>query len=471
MPMQRIPTGIPGLDDLLFGGLLDGDAVLVAGAPGTGKSTLGMQFLYEGIMQYDEPGFFITFEEFPQQIYRDALNFGWDFRRLEEEDKLKVLFTSPELMYQDIKRHEGIFPEMIREVGAKRVVVDSVTHFLRMENNTADPRETIYSLINALKREGLTPLLLRELVDGEAPGTVAEEYTADAVLHLTMERVGPQRMRFLEVLKSRGSRHVQAKSYFTLGQNGLTVVPPFQEAFFRYQEAISVGVPDLDNLMGGGIPPRAFYLFEVAPEFHQEILELNLIHETVRAQGRLFEVATTGLHLSKLTALAQSYGMKEEVEGALSANTVRVFPLFEEEEEDTLDAAADAGDPLADDMPDVLGQLDDAFQQTTRAQRGRVLLDCTRLAAAYEGTFAEDILTPVLEMVERYQGVCIGIVTPDALSADTRARLHSEADGIVKIWREGNYTFVQVVKTVNSVQTPAYCLVETNVAPFLAVLD
>ena len=95
MPIQRVPSGIPGLDDLLFGGFLEGDAVLVAGSPGTGKSTLGMQFLHEGIIRYDEAGFFITFEEFPQQIYRDAMNFGWDFRGLEEEDKLKVLFTSP----------------------------------------------------------------------------------------------------------------------------------------------------------------------------------------------------------------------------------------------------------------------------------------------------------------------------------------------------------------------------------------
>ena len=187
-------------------------------------------------------------------------------------------------MYQDIKRHEGIFPEMIREIGAKRVVVDSITHFQRLAANQGELREIIYSLINALKREGLTPLLLRELVEGEVVGTVAEEYTADAVLHLTMDRIKGQRMRYLEVLKSRGSRHVPAKSLFFIHDEGLKVVPPFQEAFFRYQEAVSVGVPDIDGLMGGGIPYGAFYLFEVSPEFHQEIFELNFIKETYRAQ-------------------------------------------------------------------------------------------------------------------------------------------------------------------------------------------
>jgi len=472
MPTQRVPTGIPGLDDLLYGGFLEGDAVLVAGAPGTGKSTLGMQYIYEGIMQYDEPGFFITFEEFPQQIYRDAMNFGWDFRGLEEEDKLKVLFTSPDLMYQDIKRHEGIFPEMIREIGARRVVVDSITHFQRMASNPGELREIIYSLINALKREGLTPLLLRELVEGEVLGTVAEEYTADAVVHLTMERVGAQRMRFLEVLKSRGSRHVPAKSLFTIRDQGLMVVPPFQEAFFRYQEAISVGVPDLDSLMGGGIPYGAFYLFEVAPEFHQEILELNLVRETNRAQDHLFELATSAVYLDKLKGAARSYGMENDLREALDANTLQVFPLFEAED----------GDPPALELPDEeeeleeaigrsIGLLDEAFQQTHRTHRGRVLLDCTRLSTVLNDGFIYDVLNPVLEMVQKYGGVCIGLVNPDAMPPDTHARLLMEADGIVRLWRDGNYTYVQVIKTVNSVLTPVHCLVETNSPPYLSVVE
>ncbi|MHB0937528.1 MAG: RAD55 family ATPase [Armatimonadota bacterium] len=474
MPTQRVFTGIPGLDDLLYGGFLEGDAVLVAGAPGTGKSTLGMQYIYEGIMQYDEPGFFITFEEFPQQIYRDAMNFGWDFRGLEEEDKLKVLFTSPDLMYQDIKRHEGIFPEMIREIGAKRVVVDSITHFQRLASNSGELREIIYSLINALKREGLTPLLLRELVEGEVLGTVAEEYTADAVVHLTMDRVGAQRMRFLEVLKSRGTRHVAAKSFFTLHDHGITVVPPYQEAFFRYQEAISTGIPDLDSLMGGGIPYGAFYLFEVAPEFHQEILELNLIRETNRAQDHLFELATSTVYLDKLKGTAHSYGMENDLQEALSNNALQVFPLFEAEEggpQLSLTEELEEEEELDEAIGRSIGMLDEAFQQTHRTHRGRVLLDCSRLSTALNDGFIYGVLNPVLEMVQKYGGVCVGLVNPEAMSPDTRARLLMEADGIVRLWREGNYTYVQVIKTVNSVLTPVHCLVETNTPPYLLVQD
>ena len=369
MHMQRVPTGISGLDNLLYGGFLEGDAVLVAGAPGTGKSTLGMQYLYEGIMRYDEPGLFITFEEFPQQIYRDALNFGWDFRSLEEDDKLKVLGTSHDLLYQDIKRHEGLFPKMFREIGAKRVVVDSITHFMRMANDQGELREIIYSLINALKREGLTPLLLRELVEGEVLGTVPEEYTADTVLHLTMERINGQRMRFVEILKSRGSRHVPAKSLFFIHDQGIQVVPPFQEAFFRYQEAISVGVPDLDQLMGGGIPYGAFYLFEVSPELHQEIIELNFMRETIHAQDYFFELTTT----EQLAGKTQWPGAKLRDAGGIQRGDRRGQHALLERAGHGRRGTADVGrrgreaggedyDPLEKSIANAVNQLDEAFQ-------------------------------------------------------------------------------------------------------------
>ncbi|MDG6146414.1 hypothetical protein NF717_12290, partial [Lactococcus formosensis] len=77
-------------------GLLRGSAVLVEGAPGTGKSTLGMQYIYEGATVANEPGLILTFEMFPRQYYRDASNFGWDFHKLEAANKLRVIMSSPE---------------------------------------------------------------------------------------------------------------------------------------------------------------------------------------------------------------------------------------------------------------------------------------------------------------------------------------------------------------------------------------
>lgn len=77
--MDRVKTGIAQLDHMLGGGFLAGDAVLVMGGAGTGKTTLGLQYLVNGATEFGENGIYVTFEQMPDQLYRDAMNFGWDF--------------------------------------------------------------------------------------------------------------------------------------------------------------------------------------------------------------------------------------------------------------------------------------------------------------------------------------------------------------------------------------------------------
>src|SRR3989441_8749006 len=86
--MTRQKTGIVELDAMLRGGFLERDAVMVAGSAGTGKTTLSLQHLVNGITKFGEPGIYLTFEQLPDQIYRDAENFGWDLKKLEEQGKL-----------------------------------------------------------------------------------------------------------------------------------------------------------------------------------------------------------------------------------------------------------------------------------------------------------------------------------------------------------------------------------------------
>src|SRR5512138_3134011 len=108
MPPQtdRVTSGTPGLDDMLGGGFVRHAAVLVRGAPGTGKTTLGLQYLLEGARR-GETGLFISFEEFPQSLYRDAASLGWDLPTLEKEGKLRLLFTSPQVLIQSLASPES----------------------------------------------------------------------------------------------------------------------------------------------------------------------------------------------------------------------------------------------------------------------------------------------------------------------------------------------------------------------------
>jgi len=85
MTERRVETGIEGLDEVLHGGFLPGASVLLEGPPGSGKTNLGLQFLYNGITRFDEPGILVSFEQYPEQIYRDALSLGMDFRLLQEQ--------------------------------------------------------------------------------------------------------------------------------------------------------------------------------------------------------------------------------------------------------------------------------------------------------------------------------------------------------------------------------------------------
>ena len=159
---KRVRTGVPGLDDMLHGGFLEGSAVLLQGAPGTGKTTLGLQFLHTGIVKEDEPGLLITFEEFPYSLLRDAQSHRWDLRALEEANKLRIIFTSPNILLSSLQSPSSPLNRTIMNWGVKRIVLDSVSHFTRITRDTQRLRDIYTTVVNGLKREGITSILTSE---------------------------------------------------------------------------------------------------------------------------------------------------------------------------------------------------------------------------------------------------------------------------------------------------------------------
>jgi len=229
--MERVKTGIPGLDEMLHGGFLPQTANLVEGAPGTGKTTLGMQFIYHGIVACEEPGIILTFEEFPQQYYRDAANFGWDFQQMEREGKLRVVMTSPEVTKADLERVGGRLEELIHEIGARRILVDSISHFERLSDDRSSLRELAYGFVNALKREGLTAVLTREqpalLGDVLSPED-GLAFLVDSYILLRYVEIESTMRKALLVLKMRGSDHDKGIRQFEITSRGIEVRTPFE---------------------------------------------------------------------------------------------------------------------------------------------------------------------------------------------------------------------------------------------------
>jgi len=238
---QRVKTGIEGLDEMLHGGFLPQTANLIEGATGTGKTTLGMQFIYNGITKYNEPGLIITFEEFPQQYYRDAATFGWDFKKLEQEGKLKIVMTSPEVTKLDLERVGGMIETLVTEMGARRILIDSLSHFERLSSDPVELRNIEYSLINALKREGLTSVLTREnsTLLGEAESEDENvTFIVDSYVLMRYVEIESAIHKALLVLKLRGSDHAKDIRKYEITSQGIKV-----QAKFEGQEGIMSGSP------------------------------------------------------------------------------------------------------------------------------------------------------------------------------------------------------------------------------------
>lgn len=236
----RVPTGIKAFDAMISGGFIPGSANLIEGAPGTGKTTLAMQFIVNGILQYSEPGLIITFEEFPAQYYHDALQLGWDLKKFEADGKLKIVFSDPQTALTEFDKIDGEFITMIEEMGIKRVAIDSMTHFESLAIDPHELRELETRFINALKREKTTSILLREndsLLGQMSHVSSKIPFIVDSYIVLRYVEIDSAICKALCVLKMRGSDHQKDIRCFSISSKGIEV-----EAKFAGREGIMSGI-------------------------------------------------------------------------------------------------------------------------------------------------------------------------------------------------------------------------------------
>ena len=238
----RCPTGINGLDDLLCGGFPRGRTLLLSGSCGTGKSTFGVQYLINGIVKYNEPGVLVTLEEDPKELRSDMLGFGFDLQAEEDKGNLVIIDTSLSRMGFDPDESSGapfeinppkgsmsllpdefsleniieIIIKKTREIGAKRVIIDSLPALDFLLGSTVNIKHTIRQLILSmnyrLKAAGLTSILITEPSENEgfSKGISThgvESYVADGVIIIHYSTLGTDAGRFLIIRKMRGTKH------------------------------------------------------------------------------------------------------------------------------------------------------------------------------------------------------------------------------------------------------------------------
>jgi circadian clock protein KaiC len=260
--IQKIRTSIEGFDDISNGGLPQGRTTLVSGTSGTGKTLFAIQFLYTGIVQFDEHAVFVTFEESPTDIIQNALSFGWDLQSLIDEGKLFILDASPDPEGQDVAGDFDLsalierIQYAIRKYKAKRVAVDSVTAIFQQYDAAGVVRREIFRLTARLKLIGVTTVMTTERLDEYGPVARfgVEEFVSDNVVIVRNVLDGERRRRTLEILKLRGTSHMKGEYPFTITRDGINIFPLGAMRLTQRSSNVRVssGVTTLDEMCGGG---------------------------------------------------------------------------------------------------------------------------------------------------------------------------------------------------------------------------
>lgn len=227
---RRLSTGVKGLDDMLGGGVFEGNATLVAGAPGTGKTTLGLHFLAAGVAA-GERCVFVTFEYLPQQIYRDAARRGWDLQGWEEKGLVRLVCSTPDVLLTETQPGKTLLDEVIADVGAKRLVIDSMTHFEFLGRGPDRLREDLAGLMNHLRLLDVTTIVTHEIPDIIGPAVRVSDYglefLVDAVILLRYVELEGELQKAINVLKFRGGGHDRHYRRLMLGDRGMAVESQF----------------------------------------------------------------------------------------------------------------------------------------------------------------------------------------------------------------------------------------------------
>jgi len=318
-----VEFGVVGFDELIPGGIHAGSSYLIQGAPGTGKTTFGLQFIWEGVNRYKQKGVVVTLEEFPEQLYRDAASFGWDFKELESQDMVRILFTSARVCASE--RGLEVIRQAVKEVGAGRVYVDSVSNIKALFERESDARNAVYSLVSTLKGMGVTSLLATE----SAPGAV-EEHIVDGIVRLGYEPwLTRGRIRTVEVVKTRGQYHRPGVHTFEITGNGIVVYPRLEVvedvAEDWGKERVSVGVGGLDRLLSGGVLRGSAMLVSGATGVGKTVLGLQFLCSGARKgeRGLFVSLEERPTEVMRLAARF-GFGIEDAVERGLLRFLYRV---------------------------------------------------------------------------------------------------------------------------------------------------
>lgn len=262
--IRKIQTGIAGFDLIAMGGLPQGRTTLLAGTAGSAKTVFATQFLAAGVMEYDDAGVFVTFEESADGIRRNMLGFNWDIDAWEKQGKWAFVDASPDPTNEtsitgsyDLSGLLVRIEHAIRKVNAKRLSMDSLGAVFTQFPDSSVVRRELFRITAGLSQLGITSILTAERTDdyGEIARYGVEEFVADEVIILRNALEQEKRRRTVEILKFRGTTHQKGEYPFTvIPERGIEVIPLSAMELVQRSSNLrtTCGNDELDRMCGGG---------------------------------------------------------------------------------------------------------------------------------------------------------------------------------------------------------------------------
>ena len=343
-------TGISGLDTLLLGGIPRTNVILVEGTTGSGKTLLGVEFIYRGITQFNEPGIVVVFEVSPDKLIRDAATLGWDLAELQAQKKLQIIYTSPQVLDQELRSADSLLLETAGEMGAQRIFIDgvgllrqtSITGAAPMTTGPGSYREILQQLIEGLNRESLTAMLSHEIgtYHGSDLTLEAAVFLADTVIRLKRTLVNRRVQRSLEIVKSRGQDYEPGEHTLCIQDGkGLQVFRRVQAPLRDPEQTTStakrsvIGVDALDALLGGGIFDGSTTLVVGLSGVGKTVLGTQILREGALKQNKRGLLISLDEHPAQIVRNAETIGL--DLQAQIDAGTIHV--LFESPQELNID--------------------------------------------------------------------------------------------------------------------------------------
>ncbi|MGF2617875.1 AAA family ATPase [Rossellomorea vietnamensis] len=471
-----ISSGIEGLDTILHGGLPEGSSVLLDGAPGTGKTILGMQFLYEGATKYNENGIYITVEEFPDQIYKDMESFGWDLKRLEKEDKLRVICMSPETLIEQMRRPNGLFEQMVKEVNCKRVVIDSLNLFHYALEDPSDKRKVIYTLRNILRKFSLTTLLINEQTSLSKNEIPFVSYIVDGVIRLSLQSHQEiYRKRTLEILKMRGCKISEGEHIYRIRHSGIHLIPALSMiediSITTDSQMLSTGVTQLDGLLGGGIPKGSTFILDTNSKANYKYLTASIIVNRILAGENCVILMSSLTNLTDLEHLYKLFNvdLKELV------RQKRIYfiehynrPIPPGYESSVIKVDSMENDDFNDYIRNSLAPV--IFESLKTGQEWFVYCDINTLKSQRGSEFLNGFFVEEVSHANNANVTILALCNFKELGQQTSSFLERTSTGVIQTWVDGNYQYLQLKKS--PIGNMSYPLIVENIEkkPFIRLL-